>query len=479
LYFLALATDYDGTIATEGAVEPETCAALEDLKRTGRRLILVTGRELPELLDVFPPIELFDIVVAENGALLYYPRTKEERVIAPPPSDKFIARLASKNVTPVSVGRSIVATWEPHQTAVLEAIHELGLELQIIFNKGAVMVLPAGVNKATGLAAALEELHMSRHNVVGVGDAENDHAFLRACGCSAAVANALPMVKDTADIRLKGARGAGVAELVRMVMERDIAIVAPGRHGLVVGTESDGTEVHLGPTSGIVLIAGGSSIRELVAGLTRQMAEREFHFCMLDPEGRYAELDKTVSVGDGAIPPQTGEIDKLVVQGMNVVVNMSGLDARERPAFVANLLPELQKRRAETGRPHWILIEDGHELLPSEHPKAVSIMVLSSTPERIDDRALSTVKVVLAAGREAPKVVASFAISADVPVPAPAPDELLFWNRERGPRLVRADGLLASDETGSSNVSVAQGEAGAWGERGTLPREGEGDRSTT
>ena len=48
----------------------------------------------------------------------------------------------------------------------------------MIFNKGAVMILPSGVNKATGLAAALEELGLSPHNVVGVGDAENDHAFL-------------------------------------------------------------------------------------------------------------------------------------------------------------------------------------------------------------------------------------------------------------------------------------------------------------
>ncbi|MFL5258723.1 MAG: HAD family hydrolase [Hyphomicrobiales bacterium] len=472
MYFLALATDYDGTIATEGAVEPETCAALEDLKRTGRRLILVTGRELPELLDVFPPIELFDIVVAENGALLYYPRTKEERVIAPPPSDKFIARLASKNVMPVSVGRSIVATWEPHQTAVLEAIHELGLELQIIFNKGAVMVLPAGVNKATGLAAALEELHMSRHNVVGVGDAENDHAFLRACGCSAAVANALPMVKDTADIRLKGARGAGVAELVRMVMERDIAIVAPGRHGLVIGTESDGTEVHLGPASGSVLIAGRSDTTDLVAGLTRQMSEREFHFCMLDSIGRYAELEKAVSVGDAATPPQTSEIDKLVVQGVNVVVNMSALDAGARPAFVQSLLSELQRKRAETGRPHWIVIDDASELLPAEHPGGISIMAVSSAPERIDARILRSFQAGLAAGRDAPEVVARFAKSAVVPVPSPAPDEIVFWDPSRGPRLVNADGLLASGETVPSNISVIPAKAGALGKKGHPPPRG-------
>ena len=73
-----------------------------------------------------------------------------------------------------------------------ETIRELGLELQVIFNKGAVMVLPAGVNKATGLAAALESLGLSPHNAVGVGDAENDHAFLALCECAVAVANALP-----------------------------------------------------------------------------------------------------------------------------------------------------------------------------------------------------------------------------------------------------------------------------------------------
>ena len=61
------------------------------------------------------------------------------------------------------------------------------------------MVLPATVNKATGLSAALSELKLSLHNVVGVGDAENDHAFLQLCECSAAVANALPTVKETAD----------------------------------------------------------------------------------------------------------------------------------------------------------------------------------------------------------------------------------------------------------------------------------------
>ena len=107
----------------------------------------------------------------------------------------------------MSVGRVIVATWEPHETAVLETIRDLGLELQVIFNKGAVMVLPSGVNKASGLAAALDELCISPHNVVAVGDAENDHALCKSCEAGAAVANALPTLKDAVDIVLENHHG--------------------------------------------------------------------------------------------------------------------------------------------------------------------------------------------------------------------------------------------------------------------------------
>ncbi len=110
---------------------------------------------------------------------------------------------------------------------MLEVIHELGLELHIIFNKGAVMVLPSNVNKASGLCAALDELELSRLNVVGVGDAENDHAFLKCCGCSAAVANAIPSLAAEVDIALPHARGEGVVELARMIAEADSRIVPP------------------------------------------------------------------------------------------------------------------------------------------------------------------------------------------------------------------------------------------------------------
>jgi hypothetical protein len=71
-----------------------------------------------------------------------------------------------------------VATWEPHQATVLEAIRELGLEHHIIFNKGAVMVLPPGINKAAGLEAHPHHEEPTRFPGIGVHhspEQKNEH----------------------------------------------------------------------------------------------------------------------------------------------------------------------------------------------------------------------------------------------------------------------------------------------------------------
>lgn len=221
--YRVLASDYDGTLATDGGVDEKTVAALEHLRDSGRKLVLVTGRHLDDLLNVFPQINLCDWVVAENGALLYQPATREEKPLAEPPPEEFIKALQERGVDPLAIGKVIVATWHPHETTVLEVIRESGLEWQVIFNKGAVMVLPSGINKAFGLSAALDEMGLSPHNTVSVGDAENDHTLLDSCGYGVAVANALPMLKEHADYVTKGERGAGVVELIDRLIASDLA----------------------------------------------------------------------------------------------------------------------------------------------------------------------------------------------------------------------------------------------------------------
>lgn len=225
MHYFVLATDYDGTLATDGHVNEDTLAALKRLRSSGRKLIIVTGRELDDLQRVFPQIDLFDYIVAENGALLYSPTTRKEKLLGAQPPFEFVKTLRDRHVDPLSVGRVIVATCHPNETTVLQTIRDLGLELQVIFNKGAVMVLPSGINKASGLTAALDEMKLSPENVVGIGDAENDHAFLSLCKCSVAVANALPMVKESVDFVTNGSRGAGVVELIDKLITLDLSEV--------------------------------------------------------------------------------------------------------------------------------------------------------------------------------------------------------------------------------------------------------------
>jgi hypothetical protein len=218
------ATDYDGTLAHDGRVDDRTLRALERAREAGIRLLMVTGRELTDLSNTFPHIGLFDRVVAENGAVLFTPATEASRVIAPPAPPALVDWLAARNI-PIYVGHSIIATVEPHEHEVLAGIHELGLEWHIIFNKGSVMVLPSGVTKATGLAPALEDLQARAERTVGIGDAENDQAFLSACGLAAAVANALPAVKEIADLVTTGARGAGVTEVLDAMIAGELDAV--------------------------------------------------------------------------------------------------------------------------------------------------------------------------------------------------------------------------------------------------------------
>jgi hydroxymethylpyrimidine pyrophosphatase-like HAD family hydrolase len=81
-------------------VDTPTLAALERVRASGRKLILVTGRVLDDLLQVFPQVPLFDLVVAENGALLYQPATREEHVLGERPPAALLTTLQQRGIAP-------------------------------------------------------------------------------------------------------------------------------------------------------------------------------------------------------------------------------------------------------------------------------------------------------------------------------------------------------------------------------------------
>jgi hydroxymethylpyrimidine pyrophosphatase-like HAD family hydrolase len=82
-------------------------------------------------------------------------------------------------------------------------------------------ILPPGVNKASGLQAALKIHSLSPASVIGVGDSENDHAYLKLCGLPAAVANAMPTLKEKAALGTKHSAGAAVTEPIDAVLRGD------------------------------------------------------------------------------------------------------------------------------------------------------------------------------------------------------------------------------------------------------------------
>ena len=447
--YLALAADYDGTLAHRGKVSDSTIAALQRLKDSGRKLLMVSGRELPDLQKTFEHFELFDRMVLENGALLYNPATREETVLAEEPPPQFVETLYARGVSRISVGRVIVATWEPHQKEVLETIHDLGLERQVIFNKGAVMVLPSGVNKATGLAAGLLQLGFSPHNCVAVGDAENDHTFLSAAECGVAVSNALDVLKERADWVTTKDHGNGVEELIDRLIDDDLASLNErlSRHSLLVGKTANGDERRLDPFGVNLLIAGSSASGKstVTTGLLERLEAKGYQFLIVDPEGDYSTLHGASVLGDVTRAPLVEEVlDQLKNPKNNVVVNLLGIPLDQRPAFFDSLLPRLQALRVAKGRPHWILVDEAHHLLHAQWKPAeqtlsgqkMGMTLVTVHPESVSKSALDKVNAAIVLGERPDKTLTAFCAAVNHPLPLVPQEQLnrgdvLLWEAGR------------------------------------------------
>ena len=419
--YFCLACDYDGTIARHGVCAPSTIEALKRVRASGRKVLLVTGRELNDLRTVLPDLTIFDRIVGENGAVLYDPATQKQQPLAEPPSSQFVEELRRRGVHPLSVGQCIVATWHPFENTVLDVIRELGLDLQVIFNKDAVMVLPSGVNKATGLKCALAELQLSPHNTVGVGDAENDHVFLTMCECSVAVANALPALKERADFISTESHGEGVEELIEMLLTDDLEQLAPRlkRHFVFLGKSAENSDFSLDPYESRLAIAGpsGSGKSTTVAAMVERLVENKYQVCLFDPEGDYDEFERFVTLGGPQRVPGTSEIlEVLNTVEHSLSINLLGVPLADRPTMFLSLLGRIQELRSKTGRPHWIIIDEAHHLLPATLESAnltvpkelFSFALVTVHPDQVARAILTSCNTLIAVGASPAPVFQQF-----------------------------------------------------------------------
>lgn len=212
--FKMLATDYDGTIATRGRITENVEKALLQAKEAGFLIAIVTGRGFDSLLYVCPQAKIFDLIVAENGAILYFPSQEKVEYLAKLPPIEFIAQLMQHRI-PFYQGRVLTKVLRIFVEKVNALIDEFKFPLHIICHKNDGLILPLGMNKAKGLEKALLHFDITSDGVIAVGDAANDLDFLDFCGFKVAVGNAEDAVKVKADWIATSSEGEGMVEFIR------------------------------------------------------------------------------------------------------------------------------------------------------------------------------------------------------------------------------------------------------------------------
>jgi hydroxymethylpyrimidine pyrophosphatase-like HAD family hydrolase len=365
----AVALDYDGTIAVDGAMDPLVRDAIAEVRLHGIAVLLVTGRRLTDLKKVAGNLECFNAVVAENGAVLYYPESQRQTVIGHAPPPRFIEGLRQLGID-FAVGDSIIEADGSHALSLLQLIHALELPLMLSFNRGRLMVVPPGIAKSVGLARILTTMRMSIHNTIGIGDAENDHDLLDACEVGVAVQWGSQALRSVADEILPGNGPAAVAPYLRALAQRvRMSASQMGRRRLQLGHQLDGRPVQLAIRGRTVIIAGEpGSGKSWLAGLhCEQLILQGYCLCIIDPEGDYLSLEGlpgVVVLGGDDPPPRTREIAQaLRYPDVSIVIDLSKMSHTDKDEYLRELLPMLAAMRRRTGLPHKILLDEAHYYL--------------------------------------------------------------------------------------------------------------------
>ncbi|MEN9936742.1 MAG: hypothetical protein RLZZ387_3321 [Chloroflexota bacterium] len=368
MHLTILASDLDGTLAEDGQISPATWEALRAAKAAHLTLVLVTGRTLASFTPDGPFADLFDAIVAEDGAVVYFPR--QDVVVLPfgqlPPD--LLERIDAMHL-PIERGMALIATSVPHDEPILAALRACGGGATVEYNRGSVMVLPIGATKGTGLAYALRELRLSERNVVACGDAENDRSLLALAELAVAVDNATPELKALADLVLPQPAGAGMRGLISDLIAGQISPrrVRPERQ-LKLGWHTNRAPVLIDPWQLIDRtwgIAGDSSSGKSWLGglIAEEIMLQGYQTVIIDPEGDYrslAGLPHTMLVGAPETQLQrVGDIITLCeYTRSNLIIDLSWMSVAARNPFTERLLRALLDLRMRCGRPHWLLIDE-------------------------------------------------------------------------------------------------------------------------
>lgn len=400
-----LALDYDGTIARDGRAHPAVVTSIREARSRGLTVVLVTGRRLPELRRALAEDDLFDAIVAENGAVLAFSNGRT-RVLGQPPSRELLGDLCARQIE-CAFGECVIEADAGAAPQILDAIRKLELPLMLAFNRSRVMVLPQGINKATGLREALNTMRLSLHNCIAIGDAENDCVLLEACEIGVAVGWGSPALQKLADHVLPGDGPEALAGYIREVsMHSKLPPHRADRRRILLGDTIDGpleTAIH----GRNILIAGDPrSGKSWISGLfCEQLLLHGYCLCVIDPEGDYATLEwlpGVVVFGGDESPPRLSDVARALRHpDTSLVIDLAALTHEEKLGYVAELLPMLASLRRGIGLPHWIVVDEAHYFL-SQPEAAQSLdfelaayVLVTYRPSHIHPELLAAVETIL------------------------------------------------------------------------------------
>ncbi len=367
MFFKALACDYDGTLAWGDRIGSEALSALERARGAGLRLVLVTGRTFFELIRVCERLDLFDAAVAENGGVLYFPLKAMIRDLAPPPPPWVLAELDRRGISFLA-GRVVIATARGDEARVREALASAGVQLEFVYNRDALMLLPAGVSKGAGVRHAIRELGLSFHDVLALGDAENDLDLFEACGWAGCPENAVPALRERADWVFAGHDGAGIARAIAdQVLLGLLPVAHASRHQIELGWAVETSEPVTIPARGVnVLIQGDplSGKSWLAGGLVERLVARRYAVLVIDPEGNFHVLGRLpgvsrAEIGEGSSWNEVlGHFDR--DPAACVVVDLSALPHSKKVTTIEKGLALTRQVRQRLGLPHWVVLDEAH-----------------------------------------------------------------------------------------------------------------------
>jgi hypothetical protein len=171
---------------------------------------------------------------------------------------------------------------------------------------------------------------------------------------------------------------------------------------------------------------------------------------VLDPEGDHAGLDGAVTLGDRHRAPSVEQVmAELEVPDRRVVVSLLAVRLEGLPGFLKDLLARLQEPRTRTGRPHALMLDEAHHLLPLPGhrgafvvPRWVNGLIMATVnPEHVSPAALSLADTVVVFGEGADATLRRHCEAIGEPSPLDRgvdlePGQALAWPRLRGEKPV-------------------------------------------